>query len=140
VDRAVLVLEEDLVVTLPTLFSITCEGGIDFSCDLPRVDEEGIFVCRTYTHSVSGETNMVPVCIPTDKAFESDECGCCGEVCPTECDSCPCELPFNGPDGVPKEGVAILAEGMYEPWCVPKFESWMMMWRDDELTCNTECN
>jgi hypothetical protein len=44
----------------------------DMSCELPRGDEEGVFVCRTRTDLMTGETNTVPECIPIDKAIEGD--------------------------------------------------------------------
>jgi hypothetical protein len=121
------------------LVNITCESEIDFSCDLHRTGEEGFFVCRTYTNHRTGLNNSFPVCIPTDKARESDECGCCGEEeCPEECDACPCTA-FHGPDSEPKAGVEVLVDGEDEPMCVPIGMSRMMVARDDAISCYTGC-
>jgi hypothetical protein len=109
--------------------NITCESEIGFSCDLLRdeEEEEGVFVCRTYTNHMTGLNNSFPVCIPTDKAWESDECGCCDDECPEACDACPCT--FTGPDCEEKEGVEIFVAVEQEPMCVPKGASRMMMSR-----------
>ena len=126
----------------PDFFNITCtEQQEDSSCELPRGDEEGVFVCRTRTHRVTGENNTVPVCIPTDKAIEGDECGCCDEACPEPCETCSCDLPWTDHEGGIKEGVEVMVDGMDEALCVPKFASMMMVARSEGgVTCNTECD
>jgi hypothetical protein len=125
----------------PNFFNITCtEQQEDMSCELPRGDEEGVFVRRTRTHPTTGETNTVPKCIPIDKATEGDECGCCGEACPEPCETCSCELPFPDHEGEIMEGVEVLVEGMQEALCVPKFACMMIVARSEgRVTRNTEC-
>jgi hypothetical protein len=111
--------------------NITCTGDIDFSCELPRdEDEQGVFVCRS-----RGERGDVPVCIPTDRAVTGDECGCCDQECPVPCDACPCDLPFSD-----KEGVEVLVPDSDVPICVPKFASARMVYRSEGMvTCNEAC-
>ena len=58
------------------------ECGAEFACQLPRGMEEGRFVCRTRYHPVTGESAFWPTCVPMDKAWDTDVCGCCGETCP----------------------------------------------------------
>lgn len=70
----------------PEFVSKTCSA--DFACPLRRrqqddQESEGTFVCRTTYHPFTGTTRTQAICIPPDRAFESDECGCCGEDCPT---------------------------------------------------------
>ncbi|KAG7356692.1 hypothetical protein IV203_001378 [Nitzschia inconspicua] len=40
------------------------------------------FVCRTTFHPITGEPFERVRCIPTDRAWETDVCGCCGGECP----------------------------------------------------------
>jgi hypothetical protein len=48
-----------------------------------RNDEKnGTFVCRTTFHPITGEPFSRVRCIPTDRAWETDVCGCCEETCP----------------------------------------------------------
>jgi hypothetical protein len=43
----------------------------------------GTFVCRTTYHPITGEPFERVRCIPTDRAWDTDVCGCCGgESCP----------------------------------------------------------
>ena len=119
----------------------TCTADEVIPCDLPRGDEEGLFVCRTRTNPVTNQTNTVPICIPTDRSIAGDECGCCDEDCPEPCDTCGCELPFPDRDGVTRQGVEVLVAGMDEPMCVPAFASMMMVARSEgRVTCNAECD
>jgi hypothetical protein len=125
-------------------FNITCDSEIDFSCDLHRgaTKEDGVFVCRTHTNVMDeGRNNSFPVCIPTDKALESDECGCCGEDCP-EVVVCACPCTFTGRHGQLKEGVGVLVDEEEEEetmMCVPKGASRTMVSRDVGITCDTGC-
>jgi hypothetical protein len=71
-----------------TIFqNITCDASPalqNYTCDLRRSDEEGIYVCRTRIGSL-GDEYQFPICIPSDRALESDDCGCCGadeDACP----------------------------------------------------------
>jgi hypothetical protein len=130
-----------------TLFlNITCDesaGDQAYSCDLPREDEEGMFVCRTRYHPVTGEMNQFPMCIPPDHAMEGDECGCCGgdeEACPKPC-GCACELGA-GRDGVVREGAYVLFDDADEPVCVPTGHSMHLVatsTEDRTVTCFEEC-
>ena len=44
---------------------------------------EGFFVCREfYDPRGLGESRQEAVCISEDRAWETDECGCCGTDCP----------------------------------------------------------
>jgi hypothetical protein len=55
--------------------------GEKFACNLPR-GGIGTFVCRETFHPMNQEVHTMATCIPTDKAWETDICGCCGDVCP----------------------------------------------------------
>jgi hypothetical protein len=110
-----------------TLFlNMTCAESADdqaYSCDLPREDEEGMFVCRTRYHPVTGQQNQFPICVPPGRAMEGDECGCCGEdesACPVPC-GCTCELGRRREDGVVREGVYVLFDDAEneDAACVP---------------------
>jgi hypothetical protein len=83
------------------------------------INSSRLFVCRARTHPVTGETNTVPACAPTDKAIEGDAYGCCDEACPEPCEIRNCELPFPDHEGEIKEGVEVLVEGMDKALCVP---------------------
>jgi hypothetical protein len=125
--------------------NITCTGDIDFSCDLPPKQfqnktntQDGVFVCRQKVHPVFSDfiKKQFPICIASNMALESDECGCCGSVCPRPCSACPCSL-----GNSTMEGVEVLITGMEEPVCVPKFASMMMVYKSDNLViCNTQCS
>lgn len=57
------------------------------NCDLPsRKDDnstDGFFVCREFFDPRGlGESRKEAVCISADRALETDQCGCCGDVCP----------------------------------------------------------
>lgn len=115
--------------------NITCTGAIDFSCDPPRGDEEGVFVCRTWTNEETDVTKRNPRCIPTDRAIEGvDECGCCGTDCPVPCDTCPCEA-RNG-----RVGAYVLVADDDTPVCVHAHAAMMMVYRDDEVSCLADCS
>jgi hypothetical protein len=56
-----------------------------------RNDEvNGTFVCRTTFHPITGEPFSRVRCIPTDRAWETDICGCCGDTCPELLNSTSC--------------------------------------------------
>jgi hypothetical protein len=129
-----------------TLFlNLTCieEPAQAYSCDLPRGDEEGMFVCRTREHPGTGENNQFPMCIAPDRAIEGDECGCCGDdenACPKPC-GCTCEL-GEGRDGAVREGAYVLFDDADEPVCVPTRVSMRLVARSTEdraATCLEEC-
>ena len=53
----------------------------DFACATRR--GEGRFVCRESYHPVTGmPVEAVVRCVPVDKAWTTDVCGCCGGTCP----------------------------------------------------------
>eukprot|EP00980_Cylindrotheca_fusiformis_P029496 scaffold23491_cov154-Cylindrotheca_fusiformis.AAC.1 len=65
----------------------TCDAS--FACEIRghhgggnEEKKEGIFVCRETYHPITGDSQVRARCIASDKAFETDECGCCGEDCP----------------------------------------------------------
>jgi hypothetical protein len=57
----------------------------DYDCSY-RKDNDGVFVCRQSFHPITGENHTRAMCIPSDSAWETDECGCCGEDCPAQPD------------------------------------------------------
>jgi hypothetical protein len=76
-----------------------CEANEVTNCILPRrhhhgqdedegegdeddAEEQGVFVCRSMANMLTGVAESQPLCIPTDRAWETDECGCCGLGCP----------------------------------------------------------
>lgn len=65
----------------PDLTEITC--STDYDCALPN-GEDGTFVCRGLYHPITGESKSKAICIPNDRAWVTDECGCCGEDCPEQ--------------------------------------------------------
>lgn len=160
----------------PPFVNITCpiEGDVDFfddfTCELPPrrryrrgwhdeggEDEEddiesggeGVFVCRVPPED-SPRFDLfpdgIPKCIPTNKAHEGEECGCCGGDCPEPCSECPCEYIPTGRRGEalldvePQAGVEVIIDGMDLPLCVPKYSSAMMVYLDDSVSCYTECS
>jgi hypothetical protein len=107
-----------------------------YSCDLPRGDEEGMFVCRTRYHPVTGLKNEFPMCIPPNRAMEGDVCGCCGTdetACPQPC-GCTCDL---------GEGrYVVFDDAEAEPVCVPTGLSMRLVARSTEdraVTCLETC-
>ena len=79
--------------------SMTRAGGDTFET------VEGLFVCRQVYNARTGNTASEALCIPPDRAWDTDECGCCGEECPEkpapvdiDCDDT-CQL-RNGDQGV----------------------------------------
>ena len=121
----------------------TCDsaGDQNYSCDLPkRRGGEGFFVCRTRYHPLTGTENKFPVCIPSGRAMEGDECGCCGvdvSACPQPC-GCACALRTNR-KGVVKKGVFVVSDDMDEPECVRTAKSMRLVARsinsDMPVTC-----
>lgn len=134
-----------------TMFqNITCDASVElqnYACDLHRSDEDGIYVCRTRVDSL-GEEYQFPTCIPSDRALESDECGCCGadeDACPKTC-GCPCDIPnrFDWDGVTPKQGVEVMVDGTADPVCVPSYSAMKMMRRsvedgETDVTCVEEC-
>lgn len=120
--------------TMPAFVNITCSSPELTSCNLPMGDQ-GFFVCRTRYDPRSGTNKTFPMCIQSDRAFETDVCGCCGGTCPTPCDQCSCTLPYGN-----VTGVEVLVNGMSQPLCVPPFDSAMMVATSNgNVTCNTVC-
>jgi hypothetical protein len=133
-----------------TMFqNITCDASPEpqnYTCDLRRSDEDGMYVCRTRTNYLDGEYKF-PTCIPSDRALESDECGCCGTdegACPKTC-GCPCVIPnHSNRDGKSKQGVEVMVDGMDGPVCIPFYSAMKMVQRSVEdgeidVTCVEEC-
>ena len=59
----------------PNLVTITgCDASLE--CNL-HSGQVGTFVCRSWTHPVLGDTQYRPLCIPNDRAWSTDVCGCC---------------------------------------------------------------
>lgn len=77
------------------------EGGFGNSFAGGRSEEsepkEGNWVCRTLYHHITGEAEIFSACVDTEHAIITDECGCCGEVCPDVC-TCECD-DISGPFG-----------------------------------------
>ena len=64
----------------------TC--GAEFACPLKNGNEEGRFVCRNRYHPVTQAEVVWTTCISVDKAWDTDECGCCEDPCPEPADFC----------------------------------------------------
>ena len=64
----------------PAPVDIECEEEKD-SCEL-RNGEDGVFVCRELFHPIDGEIAERSLCIPADRAWMTDTCGCCESGCP----------------------------------------------------------
>jgi hypothetical protein len=67
----------------PDFVTKTCDAA--FACNR-RNNEQGIFVCRETYHPITADVQTRAECIPNDRAFESDDCGCCLEDCPEQPD------------------------------------------------------
>ncbi|CAJ1948517.1 unnamed protein product [Cylindrotheca closterium] len=65
---------------------------------------EGVFVCRTMANMLTGVAESQALCIPPDRAWETDQCGCCGEECPEQPIPVDLECKING-NGVPLETI-----------------------------------
>jgi hypothetical protein len=69
--------------TGPNVTGITCSDEED-ACPLGNITSvQRVKVCRTSYHPVSGAEISKSLCIKPDKGTTLDECGCCGDVCPT---------------------------------------------------------
>jgi hypothetical protein len=62
--------------TRPRPVDIECTEDAADSCEM-RNREDGVFVCRTLFHPVDGEIRERSLCIPSDRAWVTDTCGCC---------------------------------------------------------------
>jgi hypothetical protein len=125
----------------PDLVTITCEVDDLITCDLrPKRGKDdttqGLFVCRELFNPRTGVSEQEALCIPDDRAWETDECGCCGGDCPTqpapvdiECTDAAdtCEL-RNGDDGV------FVCRSLFHPvdgeirehsMCIPSDRAWV---------------
>jgi hypothetical protein len=123
-----------------------CAADTITTCTLPKRkrqedlsegedDRQGVFVCRSMANMLTGVAESQPVCIPSDNAWETDQCGCCGLDCPEkpertgiecteEADQCQMR---NGKSGVfvcrsmfhPLDGSAIDSS-----LCIPDEKAW----------------
>jgi hypothetical protein len=66
---------------LPVSVEIECEE-VEQGCEM-RNGEEGVFVCRSLFHPIDGQIEERSLCIPSDRAWVTDMCGCCDSECPT---------------------------------------------------------
>lgn len=83
---------DDKPFSRPDEVNKTCAAEELVSCDVrgkkhhrgreQDESEMGQFVCRTTYDIRTGMEEKEPVCISPDDAWESDDCGCCGEDCP----------------------------------------------------------
>jgi len=64
----------------PLLADINCSEPAD-ECQTKGVDD-GVFVCRSLFHPLDGSVVEASLCIPTEKTWATDQCGCCGSGCP----------------------------------------------------------
>eukprot|EP00526_Cylindrotheca_closterium_P011422 CAMPEP_0113638746 /NCGR_PEP_ID=MMETSP0017_2-20120614/20310_1 /TAXON_ID=2856 /ORGANISM="Cylindrotheca closterium" /LENGTH=488 /DNA_ID=CAMNT_0000549893 /DNA_START=50 /DNA_END=1516 /DNA_ORIENTATION=- /assembly_acc=CAM_ASM_000147 len=151
----------------PQEVEIACTGDELITCTIPKrkghgphhnqqddadaeeeEEEEGVFVCRSRADPLTGAADTKPICIPTDAAWDSDQCGCCGETCPekpvkTDID-CPlqehqCER-RNGQAGV------FVCRSLFHPLnegdvvdtslCIPEDKGWET---DDCGCCESGC-
>jgi len=130
----------------PDLTNITCEAEELITCDLPKrgrknrnetdSGDTGVFVCREMYNKITGLSEEEAVCIPPDRAWETDTCGCCGEDCPErprpveiECEETEhsCEL-RNGEEGVfVCRSVFHPIDGQLEErsMCIPSNKAWV---------------
>lgn len=67
----------------PNVTGITCSDEEDACPTNNNTSVERVKVCRTRYHPVSGAETNKSICIKADKGLTLDECGCCGDVCPT---------------------------------------------------------
>jgi hypothetical protein len=70
-------------------------------CVVNSQGDTGRWTCRTLFHPVSGTPKSFSTCGTSRRTLGSDQCGCCGGVCPTAC-TCPCNLRGRG------EGTGVL--------------------------------
>eukprot|EP00980_Cylindrotheca_fusiformis_P029497 scaffold23491_cov154-Cylindrotheca_fusiformis.AAC.2 len=68
--------------TLPSRRGHRHGRGRGHDDDDEEEEEQGVFVCRSMTNMLTGAEERQPLCIPTDHAWETDDCGCCGLDCP----------------------------------------------------------
>jgi hypothetical protein len=68
----------------PRNVDIDCsaESTEDQECQFKN-GESGVFVCRTIFHPLNGQVHQRSFCIPPDRAWINDVCGCCEDGCPT---------------------------------------------------------
>jgi hypothetical protein len=68
----------------PRNVDIDCSGdsSVDQECQFKN-GESGVFVCRTIFHPLGGQVHQRSFCIPPDRAWITDVCGCCEDGCPT---------------------------------------------------------
>ena len=117
------------------LTEITCDA--DLRCALPY-DNDGTYVCRERYQPITGEINAIALCIPNEKAWVTDECGCCGDTCNEQPDFI--EINCDGDDqdsgiAVSRSGghghnpfrddveVAIICRSLFNPFTGEKFDA-----------------
>jgi hypothetical protein len=66
----------------PPTVNIDCSADADSECQFNNGDS-GVFVCRTIIHPFDGQVRERAFCIPPDRAWITDVCGCCDTTCPT---------------------------------------------------------
>lgn len=80
----------------------TCPVNIDSSAPClvgpPFNESSGAWICRTLYDIVTGESDTFSAFVDTHHFLETDDCGCCGSLCPsTDPCTCTCDLPSKPP-------------------------------------------
>lgn len=123
--------------------NITCPEVEDEPlCPLhPTLDGEernGTWVCRSVYHPITGMLRNSSACIDPDYALESDECGCCEDVCPQICE-CGCNEEGDGKGGVLVQGPSIASPGEMVELCMPPGAAVSLVDAVDVVECVTSC-
>ena len=111
----------------------------ELTCTLPSIQggnepRSGTWVCRTFHHPMTGEPARTSACVDEEYALFSDECGCCGGICPEDC---PC--------GCGDEGGVLVKSAygnMVEPessLCIPHIAARFLVEAVNEVTCDESC-
>lgn len=109
------------------------EDSTAYSCELPSDQGDGAFVCRSWVTKLGLELRKVG-CFPSNRELlGTDECGCCGKVCPTICNTCPCTTKRG------RSGAYIVYEGSDEPVCRSTFIATKLVHRDEKISCLADC-
>jgi hypothetical protein len=68
------------------LIDVTCEAEALITCELPgrkgggdaaATEDDGVFVCLQIFNPLTGVSESEAFCISPDRAWVTDECGCC---------------------------------------------------------------
>ena len=62
-----------------------CTPAAEDTCAL-RNGQDGVFVCRSRYAPLTGDLEQETKCIASDKAWSTDDCGCCEDECPEQPD------------------------------------------------------